>query len=101
MEYLDIPLQGFENDFAGWGMPNFWVKGTFANTELTLGTFYEQFGSGFILHTYEELFLVIDNSLLGGRLVFRPMRYVTIKALSGKQRCYWSWDMGLFSCEDA
>ncbi len=27
MEYLEHPLPGFENDFKGWGIPNFWVKG--------------------------------------------------------------------------
>ena len=101
LEYLEHPLPGFENDFAGWGVPNFWVRGTLANTELTLGTFYEQFGSGFILRTYEERSLGIDNSLLGGRLVFRPMRGVTLKALSGKQRRCWSWDTGLVSGADA
>ncbi|MBP5688883.1 MAG: hypothetical protein J6X22_09635 [Muribaculaceae bacterium] len=26
-EYLDHPLPGFEKDFKGWGVPNFWVKG--------------------------------------------------------------------------
>ena len=66
LEYLEHPLPGFENDFKGWGMPNFWVKGKLGDNELTLGTFYEQFGSGFILRTYEERSLGIDNSLLGG-----------------------------------
>ena len=68
LEYLEHPLPGFENDFQGWGVPNFWGKGKFGKVELTLGTFYEQFGSGFILRTYEERSLGIDNSLLGGRL---------------------------------
>ncbi|MDD7318769.1 MAG: DUF6029 family protein [Prevotella sp.] len=88
--YLEHPLPGFENDFKGWGVPFFYVKGKIKNAELTLGHFYEQFGSGFILRTYEERSLGIDNSLLGGRLVVKPLRGVQIKALSGKQRRYWS-----------
>ena len=101
MEYLEHPLPGFERDFAGWGVPHFWVKGRLGCAELTAGTFYEQFGSGFILRTYEERSLGIDNSLLGGRLVLKPTKGVTVKALSGRQRRYWSWNKGLVSGADA
>ena len=100
LEYLEHPLPGFENDFKGWGVPNFWVKGRLGCAELTAGTFYEQFGSGFILRTYEERSLGIDNSLLGGRLVLKPMGGLTLKVLSGKQRRYWSWNGGLVSGAD-
>jgi hypothetical protein len=88
LEYLEHPLPGFENDFKGWGIPNLWVKGKLGNNELTLGTFYEQFGSGFILRTYEERSLGIDNSLLGARLQAKPLKGVVLKVLSGKQRHY-------------
>ena len=101
LEYLEHPLPGFEDDFKGWGVPNFWVKGKLGNQELTLGTFYEQFGSGFILRTYEERSLGIDNSLLGGRLLLKPMDGITVKLLSGRQRRYWSWNKGLVSGADA
>ena len=101
LEYLEHPLPGFEEDFKGWGVPNFWVKGKLGNQELTLGTFYEQFGSGFILRTYEERSLGIDNSLLGGRLLLKPMDGITMKLLSGRQRHYWSWNKGLVSGADA
>ncbi len=98
LEYLEHPLPGFEKDYAGWGVPYFYVKGKYKNAELTLGNFYEQFGSGFILRTYEERSLGIDNSLRGGRLVFKPFNGVTVKALGGQQRRYWdyndSWVMG-------
>ena len=101
MEYMEHPLPGFENDFKGWGVPHFWVKGKFNKVELTAGTFYEQFGSGFILRSYEERSLGIDNSLLGGRIVVKPMNGLTLKVLSGKQRHYWKWDGGLVSGADA
>ena len=100
-EYLDHPLPGFENDFKGWGLPHFYVKGKLDWAELTAGTFYEQFGSGFILRTYEERSLGIDNSLLGGRLVLKPLKGVTLKALSGKQRHYWKWNHSWVSGADA
>ena len=99
-EFLEYPLPGFEKDFEGWGVPHFWMKGKMGKAELTVGTFYEQFGSGFILRTYEERSLGIDNSLLGGRVTARPWRGVTLKALSGVQRRYWDWNDALVSGAD-
>lgn len=101
LEYLEHPLPGFEKDFKGWGVPNFWAKGKLGNNELTLGTFYEQFGSGFILRTYEDRSLGVDNSLLGGKLLLKPTDGVVLKLLSGKQRHYWKWNKSLISGADA
>ncbi len=101
LEFLEYPLPGFEKDFEGWGVPHFWVKGKLGKVELTAGTFYEQFGSGFILRTYEERSLGIDNSLLGGRVVVKPVNGVTLKALTGVQRRYWDWNKSLISGTDA
>lgn len=101
LEYLEHPLPGFEKDFKGWGVPYFFVKGKLDCAELTLGSFYEQFGSGFILRTYEERSLGIDNSLLGGRLIVKPIDGVTIKALAGRQRRYFDWNKALVSGADA
>ena len=67
-EYLKHPMPGFEPDFAGWGVPHFFLKGHAKNLELTVGDYYEQFGSGFVLRCYEERSLGIDNALRGGRL---------------------------------
>ena len=93
LEYLEHPLPGFEKDFKGWGVPHFYVTArNNKNFEATFGTFYEQFGSGFILRTYEERALGIDNSLLGARAVYRPFKGVQIKALSGRQRRFWNFN---------
>ena len=99
-EFLEHPLPGFEKDIKGWGVPYFYVKGKYKWAELTLGDYYEQFGSGFILRTYEERSLGIDNSLRGGRLVVRPVKGVQLKALSGKQRRYWHHNDALVSGAD-
>ena len=90
LEYLKHPLPGYENDFKGWGVPYAYLKGRYKNAELTLGSFYEQFGSGFILRSYEERSLGIDNSLQGARLNYRPWAGVAVKVLTGRQRRYWS-----------
>ena len=100
-EYLEHPLPGFENDFKGWGLPHYYIKGKLKNAELTLGSIYEQFGSGFIFRTYEERSLGIDNALTGARLMVKPVQGVTLKALSGRQRRYWRHNHGLVSGADA
>lgn len=98
LEYLEHPLPGYESDFKGWGVPYAYLKGRYKNAELTLGSFYEQFGSGFILRSYEERSLGIDNSLQGARLNYRPWAGVAVKVLTGRQRRYWnhnkSWMTG-------
>lgn len=92
-EFMRWPLPGFEPDFAGWGVPNIYVKGKFKGMELTLGDFYEQFGSGFILRTYEERTLGIDNSIRGARLKFNNIKGLRLTALGGIQRVYWDWKL--------
>lgn len=92
LEYLQHPLQGFEPGFKGWGVPHFYAKGKLGNSSLTLGTFYEQFGSGLILRSYQERSLGIDNSLLGARLSVEDIKGLHLKAVAGVQRAYWKWD---------
>ena len=99
------PMPGFatapNQDFKGWGLPNLWVKGRRKHLEMTIGTFYDQFGSGFIFRTYEERTLGVDNSLLGGRAVITPGAGLQIKVLSGAQRNYWKINKSLVSGIDA
>ncbi len=92
LEYLEHPLQGFEKDFKGWGVPHVYVKLKTKGAEVTMGDYYEQFGSGFILRTYEERSLGIDNSLRGMRVKLDALKGVQLKALAGLQRRYWEWD---------
>ncbi|MDR0830348.1 MAG: DUF6029 family protein [Prevotellaceae bacterium] len=92
LELLPKPLVGFESEFAGAGIPNIYVTGKYKNYSLTVGNFYDQFGSGFIFRTYEERSLGIDNSLRGARLVAQPYKGIRIKILGGSQRIYWNYD---------
>lgn len=91
-EFMRWPLPGFDPDFDGWGVPNIYVKGKLKGVELTAGTFYEQFGSGFILRTYEDRTLGIDNSIFGVRLKVNSINGLRITALGGVQRVFWDWN---------
>lgn len=86
-------LQGFDPRFKGQGIPYKYAKYTNENFELTVGNFYEQFGSGMILRTYQEWNLGFDNSIEGVRVKanFNGLR---LTGLVGKQRSFWGLGEG-------
>lgn len=88
-EWAKWPLPGYEDDFKGWGVPYFWATGQYKGVQLTAGDFYEQFGSGLILRTYQERSLGVDNAIRGGRLKVKAAPGVNFTLLGGKQRHYW------------
>lgn len=96
-EAYQNPLLGFEpkNLYKGQGLANYFLSYSTDKLTVTAGNFYEQFGSGMILRTYEDRYLGLDNSLLGVNVAFRPVNGVTIKALAGKQRYYWNYADGI------
>lgn len=95
LEFTEYPLPGFENDFQGWGVPHIYIKGiSDFGFDVTVGDFYDQFGSGFIFRTYEERSLGIDNALRGARLNVTALNGVQFKVLGGLQRRYWDWKHG-------
>ena len=92
--YLD-PILGYPGRFRGSGVGYRYANYAKENFEVTLGNFYEQFGSGLLLRAYEERQLGIDNALDGFRLILRPTDGVTLKGLVGKQRL--DFDSGLIN----
>lgn len=85
--YLNAVL-GFPGRFKGSGIGYRYARyaDQKGKVDFTIGNFYEQFGSGMILRSYEERALGIDNALDGVRLILRPVEGVELKALYGKQR---------------
>ena len=60
---------------------------------LTLGHFYEQFGSGLILRSWEDRALGINNALFGLNAKFRITNNLDFTALGGKQRVGMGFDL--------
>lgn len=54
--------------------------------EITVGNFYEQFGSGLIFRSYEERFLGVDNAMDGARVRLNPYKGIYLKGVYGYQR---------------
>ncbi len=88
-------LEGFDKRYDGQGIANRYATYTSDELEVTVGNFYEQFGQGMILRTYEEKTLGIDNSLDGIRIKYKPFSGIKLTGLIGKQRAYWDYGSGI------
>ena len=92
--YLNSP-SGYDKRYNGLGIPYRFVSYTKDNLSLTVGNFYEQFGAGFVLRTYEDKSLGVDNSIDGVLVKVEPYNGVYLKALAGKQRFFWDKGEGI------
>lgn len=98
--YLN-PINGYDPRLEGTGMPYRFISYKTGDFEITAGNFYEQFGNGLILRTYEDWNLGIDNSLDGVRVKFNPMQGIALKGVYGKQRYFWDKSPGIIRGFDA
>ena len=86
-EFYLYPLIDFEDiGYKGQGLTNYFLDYKNDFIQVTAGTFYEQFGSGFTLRAYEDRQLGIDNSLLGARIKVTPYKGITLKGVWGIER---------------
>lgn len=92
--YLN-PLLGFNINYKGAGIANYFVSYQNDFIGVTAGNFYEQFGSGMVLRAYEDRNIGIDNALRGLSVVARPVNGLTFKGVIGQQRCYWEYGEGI------
>ena len=83
--YLNT-LEGYPTSFTGTGIGYRYISWQNDNVGVTIGNFYDQFGSGMIFRAYEERQLGIDNSLDGIRLTYEPLKGIYLKGMIGKQR---------------
>lgn len=79
-------IQGYPNRFDGTGLGMRYVGYTNDYIDITLGNFYEQFGSGTIFRVYEDRNLGYDNAMDGARVILRPYKGIQIKAVYGNER---------------
>jgi len=92
--YLN-PLLGFDPRFVGNGIMYRYAGYTKDDLDITVGHFYEQFGTGLILRAYEERNLGFDNALDGIRLKYKPLPGVYFKGVIGKMRSFFSYGQGI------
>jgi len=98
--YLN-PINGYYRDLKGAGIPYWYVGYKTGQFDVTAGNFYEQFGSGMVLRSYEEHNLGYDNAINGIRVKFNPTQGITLKGIWGKQRYFWQKSPGITRGIDA
>lgn len=79
-------IQGYPDRFDGTGIGMGYVAWGNQFVDVTLGSIYEQFGSGILLRAYEDRALGYDNAINGINLKVTPYRGITLKGVFGKQR---------------
>ena len=79
-------IQGYPNRFDGTGIGMRYIGYSNDFVDVTLGSFYEQFGSGLSFRAYEDRALGYDNLMDGARVLIRPQKGVLIKGVYGYQR---------------
>jgi len=83
--YLPV-LLGYPQRFQGSGIGYRYAGFSGKNLEVTVGNFYDQFGSGLVFRSFEERALGLDNAMDGVHLKYRPYKGIELTGLVGKQR---------------
>lgn len=69
-EYYPEPLRGYQPEFKGVSIPMGYVRFNTKKFNILGGNFYEQYGSGLLLRSWEDRQIGINNSILGIRTAF-------------------------------
>lgn len=92
--YLNV-LQGFDARYQGQGITYRYATFDADFLTITVGNFYEQFGSGMIFRSFEERGLGLDNAMDGVRVKAHVLGGVYATALIGRQRTFFDYSEGI------
>lgn len=92
--YLNV-LQGYPTGYKNTGIPYRYATYNNDGLEITVGSSYEQFGSGLVLRAYEDRGLGYDNAFDGVRVRYNPYKGIYLKGVWGKQRNFFTTGPGI------
>ncbi len=84
--FNNSPLLDPQDAYTDHGIGFWQVSKQLNNLNITVGSFYDQFGSGTLFRAYEQRQLGIDYSIQGVRLIYDINKDWRIKAFSGNQK---------------
>lgn len=84
--YVPQSLLNYNPKLKGTNVATYYANFRNKKLDVTAGYFYEQFGSGLLLRSFEDRSLGINNALSGGKINYSPTENITITALYGKHR---------------
>ncbi|MCW8981749.1 MAG: DUF6029 family protein [Altibacter sp.] len=100
--YLPSSLLGYSPIFDGGNnIATYYLNYKSESLDVTGGFFYEQFGSGLILRTWEDRQLGINNALKGVRVNFQATKDLDLTGVYGQQRNGFTVSEGVIQGIDA
>lgn len=72
--------------YTGSGVGFWQISKDFEKLNITVGNFYDQFGTGMVFRSYEDRNIGIDFAILGARVIYSPTENTRIKAFTGQQK---------------
>jgi len=92
--YLPNSLLNFSPNFKDTGISTFKIEYNKKDLNVLLGNFYEQFGSGMILRSWEDRSLGINNSIRGLNVKYRLNDEINFTTLIGNQKKGFKYSKG-------
>lgn len=74
------------SSYSDQGIGNWFISKDVKNLKITVGNFYDQFGSGIVFRSYEDRGLGIDYSVMGLKLDYKINDNWKVKGFTGRQK---------------
>lgn len=84
--YAPKSLLNFNPKYEKTNLGTYFLNFKTEKIDITAGYFYEQFGSGLLLRSWEDRSLGINNAIRGGKIVLQPTENLSFTGLLGNQR---------------
>lgn len=84
--YIPNALLNYNPKYEKTNVGTYYLDYKTSKINVTAGYFYEQFGSGLLLRSWEDRSLGINNALRGGRVKYTPTDNLAFTALYGRHR---------------
>ena len=92
--YLPTSLLNFSPNYKDTGISTFKIEYNKKDLNVLFGNFYEQFGSGMILRSWEDRSLGINNSIRGLNVKYRLNDEINFTTLIGNQKKGFKYSKG-------
>jgi hypothetical protein len=84
--YLPNALLNYNPKYEKTNVGTYYLNYKSTKFDVTAGYFYEQFGSGLLLRSWEDRSLGINNALRGGKVTYTPSDNLQFTVLYGRHR---------------
>ncbi len=96
--YLPSALLGYSEIFSDNSkIAQYYLKYQNEKNEITIGSFYEQFGNGLIFRAWEDRQLGINNLIMGVNYKYYPSDNLEFSIIHGKQRVGFDYSNSVIS----